>query len=105
MALEVNLNADLASDFSHGRTVVSQTAIQVITGGIGAVKKGVQIKRGPKGKGTVYIGKAGVTAGDTVATDGMPIQAGEGVFLPIDDPTLVYAIGTDNNLDLFWAVI
>ena len=100
--METNLNYDIAEDFFHGRTVIGLTEIKVVTPIVPDALKGIQVKAGPGNTGTVYVGKSGVTAGSAVATDGTPLAAGEGLFIPTKDVSRVYAIASAAAQDLYW---
>ncbi len=69
------------------------------------VRKGVQIKADAGNSGTVYIGLSDVTKGDVAATDGFPLAAGEGLFVPCNDITLIYAIGSASGQKVYYLVI
>jgi hypothetical protein len=103
--LESNLHKDVVDDFFHGRTVIGTTAAQVITPRLPSVLKGIQFKAGPANVGLVYIGQDGVTAGTAMATDGTPIAANEGFFLPAKDASKAYAIASAADQDLYWFVV
>jgi hypothetical protein len=101
---ESNLHSDVVDALHHGRTVIGASAVQLIALMPSAIK-GIQLKAGPTNTGIIYVGKAGVTDGDTVATDGIPLQASEGLFVPIKDVTLLYAIASAASQDLYWLVV
>jgi hypothetical protein len=50
----------------------------------------------------VYIGKAGVTAGTNSDTDGMPMPPGCVLEIPVEDPSLIYAISQSPGQDVCW---
>jgi hypothetical protein len=80
--------------FDHGRkSAIGTTAVQLTTTSTHA-PRGVQIKAAVGNSGVVYIGNSDVTAGAADATDGFPLGAGDGLFLPIDDPSKVWLVGT-----------
>ncbi len=89
-------------NWDHGRVVVGTSAVQVIAAATQAFK-GIQVKAGPNNAGIIYVGKSDVTDGDTVATDGYPLAAGEEIFIPTDNPSTVYAIASQAAQDLFFA--
>jgi len=103
--LETNLQYDVVPSFKTGRTVIGTSAIQAVTGLITDAKKGVQFKAASSNTFLVYVGISGVTAGTAVATDGIPLAAGEGIFIPVKDPSLVYAIAGAVAQDLHWMVV
>ena len=53
----------------------------------------------------VYVGTAGVTADAADATDGFPLAGGEGLFVPIDDPSKLYVRGSAAVQKVFWFAI
>jgi len=102
--LESNLHYDVVDTIYHGRTVIGTSATQIITLMPDAIK-GVQLKAGPTNTGVIYVGVSGVTAATAVGTDGTPLSAGEGLFVPIKDVTLLYAIASAPAQDLYWLVV
>ena len=90
----------------HGHLVVGTTAAQIAT-----VKpskpftKGVIVRADAANTVDIYIGISHVTANNTVATGGLPIAPGEALFIPIDDPTLLYAISGSAAQDLAWLAV
>ena len=42
---------------------------------------------------------------DGGATGGMPLPPGESMFLPVDDPTQIYLVSTDDNQDIAWITV
>jgi hypothetical protein len=101
--LEANIHSNTAPIFYHGRTVTSNvTAAVVITPILPKLLKGVRLKANSTNTGTVYVGKTGVTAMTNVALDGWPLLASEEVFIPTDDPTLVFALASVNLDSLTW---
>ena len=99
---EVNIHNDTAPTFTHGRTIVAGAAIAAITPTLPKLLKGVQCKAGNGNAGTVYVGKAGVTAATACATDGYPLLKNEEVFIKTDDASLIYAIASGAAHDLHW---
>lgn len=57
-----------------------------------ATTSGVYIKASSTNTWIIYVGNSTVTRGTTDATDGFELSAGEGVFIKITDPTLIYVI-------------
>ncbi len=80
------------------KTSIGATALQLTSTSF-ACRQGVEIKAAPANStGIIYVGNSDVTAGGTDATDGFALAAGERLFLPIDDPTKVYVIGSTTGL-------
>lgn len=61
----------------------------------------IQIKASASNTGTVYIGPPGVTANTSADTDGFPLGAGDGLYIPIVQTGIVHAIGSSANQQLF----
>ena len=100
---EENIHSNTAPIFYHGRTVTSNvTAAVVITPIMPKLLKGVRLKAVSTNAGTVYVGKAGVTKMTNVASDGYPLLANEEVFIPTDDPTLIFALASIATQSLTW---
>ena len=93
MSQHVDIGIETASSFTNGATIIGTSAIQVIAPGR-KVNKGVQLKSHVGNTATIFIGKKGVTALTDVNTDGLPLDPGEGIFIPVEDISLIYAIAS-----------
>ncbi len=91
--------------FSHGRKSSVGTSAVQLTAAIAHLGKGVQIKADAANSGTVYVGGSTVTADAADATDGFPLSAGEGLLVPVDDPSKVYLIGSAAGQKVFFFAI
>jgi len=105
MSKDVNIQQDLVDDFTHGASVHGTSALIAVPALVKAPIKGIQFKANASNAGTVYVGKIGVTADTTAATSGIPLAAGEGLFLPVKDHTLVYAIASEATQYLHWLIV
>lgn len=85
------LGDDVVGRFHHGRRVVGTSTVPLVTQPVAAAR-GVQLKASGDNGGTVYVGLADVTAGSADATCGFPLEAGEGLFLPLDNAARVFAV-------------
>ena len=91
--------------FLHGRTSgIGTTAVQLVAAS-SHLATGVQLKAPQSNSGVVYVGTAGVTADAADATDGFPLAGGEGLFVPIDDPSKLYVRGSAAGQKVFWFAI
>jgi hypothetical protein len=91
--------------FTHGAKTVGAAAVQILATAA-PLSAGVQIKASDTNTGIVYIGDtSSVTANTADATDGFPLSAGQGLFVPIDDVTRLYAIASAAGQKLFYAVL
>lgn len=71
-----------------------------------ATALGVQVKAYSLNTGNIYIGQSsGVTANSTEATDGYELTPGEGVFLPVSNPNLLWVIGSASGQKAFYVVL
>jgi hypothetical protein len=90
---------------SHPRTgaksAIGATALQ-LTSSPTSCQSGVLIRADKANTGTVYVGPAAVTAGTADATDGFPLAAGDIIFIPVVDASLVFAIGSATGQRVFW---
>lgn len=92
----------------HGHQTVGRTRRQLVDGKYD-ILKGVLLRTPGSSDPTpntavVWVGGKGVTA-DGGATGGMPLPPGESMFLPVDDPTQIYLVSTDDNQDIAWITV
>lgn len=99
MSTAVNLVEDLSPDFQVGVTVIGTTSSQVLPIEID-VCKGVQLKADPANTGIIHIGRSNVTA-----STGMPLAAGEGLFIPVSDVTKISAVASAAAQNLHWLTV
>jgi hypothetical protein len=91
--------------FDHGRkSSVGTTAVQLSATSY-RVAKGVQLKADAANSSTVYVGNADLTADTADATDGFPLAAGEGLFVPVDDVNKIYVRGGASGQKVFWFAV
>lgn len=91
--------------FDHGRkSSVGTSAVPLIATPYRAAK-GVQLKADAANSSTVYVGNADVTADAADGTDGFPLSAGEGLFVPVDDASKVYLRAGASGQKVFWFAV
>jgi hypothetical protein len=94
-----------AKDLKHGHAVVGPTAVPVTPNRVELVRGLLLRAPGPNdltpNTDVIYIGLKCVTP-DSSATGGMPLLPGATMELPIDDPSLIYAVSLSENQDLAW---
>lgn len=90
---------------AHGHTVVGTSAVQLVPQKFSETFKGVLVVADASNSAVVYIGRKGVTADNDVDTGGIPLPAGTAIFLPIEDPTLLFVISTSDTQDVAWMSI
>jgi hypothetical protein len=99
------LGDDSVGSFDHGRKSSVGTSVVPLTTVGGKAARGVQVKAAVSNTGTVYVGNSDVTADSADATDGFPLAPGDGLFLPIDDPTRVYLVASAAGQKVFFVVV
>ena len=91
--------------FDHGRKSSVGTSAVVLSASSYRVAKGVQIKADAANSSVVYVGNADLTADSADATDGFPLAAGEGLFVPVDDVNKIYLRGGASGQKVFWFAV
>lgn len=91
--------------FDHGaKSSIDTTAAQIVTAKT-VCKRGVQVKAAAANTGRVYVGNSDVTNGSADATDGFELSAGQGLFVPTQDASTVYVIGSAAGQKVFWFTV
>ena len=88
-----------------GSNLDIDTSAEQITSTSYAANVGVLFRADADNSGVVYLGNSDVTAGTTASTDGLPLSAGDAVFLQISNANLVYAIGSAVNQKIYFMVV
>ncbi len=97
-----------AGDLRYGHTTVGTIAKPVTPNSVKLVRGVLLRAPGPNdltpNMDVIYVGLKSVTCTGDVGsqTDGLPIIPGGAVELPIDDPSLIYAISNTPSQDLAW---
>jgi len=92
--------------FFHGHVLVGTTAVKLTTSQPSILlRKGIIVRADSANTVDIYLGNAFVTADNVVGTGGLPIASGEAVFIPLDDPTLLYIRATVASQDLAWFAV
>ena len=100
---DVDVTSAVSATLDHGSNLDIDTSAEQITTTSFACKFGVTLKAAATNTGTLYIGdSSSVTAGTTGSTDGFPLEPGESVTLPVNNPNLLYAIASVANQKIFW---
>lgn len=100
---DVDVTSAVSATLDHGSNLDIDTSAEQITSTSFACKFGVTLKAAATNTGTLYIGdSSSVTAGTTGSTDGFPLEPGESVTLPVNNPNLLYAIASVANQKIFW---
>ena len=101
----VNIVEDLSPDFWTGSKAIGNGAIVQLFSADLPVQKGVQLKADATNAGIIYVGKSNVTAASADVTDGMPLAAGEGIFIPVKDITKIYMIASQAAQEIYWMAV
>lgn len=108
--LESDVNGNLkvagtTNSFTSKSVTVGLTAAQISPLSYQAIY-GVQLRSASSNTGKIYIGNSlSVTALTAPATDGFVLTAGDGLFLPLSNVNLIYAISDTAAQILFFLVI
>ena len=92
-------------DFNHGANGDIDTTAEQLSTRKTATTIGVLIRASIGNAGIVYVGKEGVTAGTTDATDGFELGAGESLTIEIDRVDKVWVIASEANQRVSWLVV
>lgn len=102
---DVDVTSAVSATLDHGSNRDIDTVAEQITATSFACKFGVTLRADDANTGVLYIGNSDVTAGSTAATDGIPLAAGESLFLPVNNSNIPYAIASANNQIIYWVAV
>jgi len=103
--LSVAVGIDSQTTFDHGSNLDVDTSAEALTTTSFAAKRGVVVKAASTNTGIIYVGNSDVTDGDTAATDGIPLAAGESLEIEVSNPNTIYVIASVVNQKVFWLAI
>jgi hypothetical protein len=96
-------DSDVVNTFDTVSNIVNTTAAPLT--GFDEGSQGIQLKASASNTGTIYVGPIGVTANTAQPTDGFPLAASEGIYYPINQTGVIYAISNVANQQLFITTI
>ena len=97
---EIETANTVGSTFTNGSTTIGTSSAQMTSTSF-TCNKGVTITADMSNQGTIYVGNAtGVTS-----STGFPLEAGDAMFLPIANPTLVYIIADTASQKVLYIAI
>ncbi|HEY4309854.1 MAG TPA: hypothetical protein VGN12_10420 [Pirellulales bacterium] len=96
---------ETVNSFSHGRKSAIGTSAVALVGSTVEATKGVQLRAADSNTATVFVGHASLTTDAADATDGFPLQAGEALFVPVNDAAKIFVVSTAVNQKVFWFAI
>jgi len=79
-----------------GTTTLQLTAVDF------PAHNGVLVRASTDNTNDVFIGNADVTRGSADATDGIPIEPGDAVFIEIDNPNKLFVTSATADQKVFW---
>ena len=88
-----------------GSNLDIDTSAEQITSTSYPASVGVLFRADADNSGVIYLGNSDVTAGTTAATAGLPLSAGDAIFLQISNANLDYAIGSAVNQKIYFMVV
>ena len=102
----VHIEKDVSDVLGHGTTnlTTANTPSKVSSSPL-VPKKGMQLRAGIANVGIIYIGDSG--AGNNIALPacGLPMEAGDQLFVPCEDPGTVYANNASANDIIHWLIV
>lgn len=97
MAGVTNIGQDLTAKFWSGQKTVGVSPSAVIGQAL-IYSKGIQLKADKNNAGVIYISKSpGVTT-----ANGFALYPGDGVFIPIENSSFLYAVSDTADQKLYW---
>lgn len=102
MSNQVDVASDTSDTFYTGSQTIGTTPVQFNRNGAQNINRGVQFKAASGNAGSVYIGKASVTADTDPERDGFPIDANQGQFVPVSDVDQIYLLASEAGQKIFW---
>lgn len=84
---------ELSDKFGWGVATIGVAAAQ-ITSATTPLISGILLVADPNNSGRIAVGGAGVTLDTVAATDGMELNAGDAMAIPVSDASLLYAIAS-----------
>ena len=101
-----NLQGEIAAlTFDHGRNSDVDTAAEQLTTVDTPCVRGVTVKAAAGNAEMVYVGNSDVTDDTADATDGYELDAGESIFIAVDNVNKVYVIGGAVNQIVYWVSV
>lgn len=89
-----------ASSFDHASVSIGTTATQLVTSSV-SLKFGIRVRADSANTAKIYVGNSDVTANTTSATDGYQLDAGDSIFIPVNNANIPYARSTAVSQKVF----
>lgn len=101
VTLDGNSSVLAQGTFTTGsKSGIGTSQVQLVSSGSNSMA--LTIQADISNTGTVYVGKTGVTAGTTDATDGYPLLAGDSIDIYYNAPANVYLIASAAGQKVYW---
>ena len=102
----MNIEKDVSDVLISGTTNLTTTNVskQIQTAHC-CPKKGMQVRAGIGNGGIIYVGGSNINGTVTSADCGFPLEAGDQLFIPCEDPRTVYAFNPTANDAIHWIII
>lgn len=81
---------------------IGTSAVSLTTINDDVVERGITIIADGNNTGTVYIGGDTVTANGSDTTTGVPLSAGDSIYIPINHISYLFVIATTTNNKVFF---
>lgn len=100
--MEITQETSPANDLKHGHIPVGTETVRLCHSFI--TRRGVLLRADSENTANVYVGN-GPNIDTGGENGGMPLPPGTSLFIPIDDPSVLYVVSTDTDQDLAWMAV
>ena len=98
--IDIDTAITVGSSFTNGSATIGTSSSQMTTSSF-SCNKGVTVTADMSNSGTIFVGNStGVTS-----TSGFPLEAGDAIFLPIDNPTKIYLIADASSQKALYVAV
>jgi len=102
----MHIEKDVSDVLVHGTTNLTTANVPAqVCGSTVKPLKGIQLRAGIDNGGTIYVGNIGAGNVITAAGCGFPMEAGDQLFLPVENPCAVYANNATANDVIHWIML
>ncbi len=91
---------EVETSFKNGTETIGTTA-GVLTSTNHSSSKGVTLSVEMSNVGTIYIGYDSTVT----SSNGFPLEAGDSMYIPIDNPNKIYCVASQSGQDIYWFAI
>lgn len=81
---------------------IGTSAVALTSSGNDVVVAGLTVIADGNNTGTVYVGGDTVTANSSDETTGIPLSAGDSIYIPMNHISYIYVIATTTNNKVFF---